>query len=136
MRIMKSTESMRAKQHAFTYSGRAALDLERLETRVVMDVQPVLMVIANRDFYYQEYGETRNSLAEAGVGVVVAATSEDTAIPHANSGQSEAGVSGEVTPDIALADVNPANYSAIVFVGGWGSSMYQFAYNDPNGDGV
>ena len=23
-------------------------------------------------------------------------------------------------------------YSAIAFVGGWGSSMYQYAYNDPN----
>jgi len=24
-----------------------------------------------------------------------------------------------------------SDYSAIVFVGGWGSSMYQYAYNDP-----
>ena len=41
-----------------------------------------------------------------------------------------------MTPDIALANVNPQNYSAIVFVGGWGSSMYQYAYSDPNHDGI
>lgn len=32
-------------------------------------------------------------------------------------------------PDFALADVNASNYSAIVFVGGWGASQYQYAFN-------
>ena len=31
-------------------------------------------------------------------------------------------------PDIALSDVNAANYSAIVFVGSWGASQYQYAF--------
>ena len=36
-----------------------------------------------------------------------------------------------VFADLALAQVNSGNYSAIVFVGGWGASMYQYAYSDP-----
>jgi putative intracellular protease/amidase len=32
-------------------------------------------------------------------------------------------------PDMDLANVNPANYSAIVFVGGWGASSYQYAFS-------
>jgi putative intracellular protease/amidase len=43
--------------------------------------------------------------------------------PHQNSGQGWE--SGIVVPDLALSQVNEDDYSAIVFVGGWGSSMYQ-----------
>ncbi|PQO41978.1 hypothetical protein [Blastopirellula marina] len=86
---------------------------------------PVLMVIANHDFYYQEYADTRTSLEEAGLEVVVAAASTDTATPHNGSGQVG---SGEVTPDLSILDASADDYSAIVFVGGWGSSMYQYAY--------
>ncbi|MCA9096483.1 MAG: hypothetical protein KDA68_23550, partial [Planctomycetaceae bacterium] len=39
-----------------------------------------------------------------------------------------AATGGVVVPDIALADVDPSDYSAIVFVGGWGSSMYQYDF--------
>ncbi|MGE3803908.1 MAG: DJ-1/PfpI family protein, partial [Gemmataceae bacterium] len=113
--------------------GTRQLAVESLETRDLMSANPVLMVIANQDFYYQEYGDTRQSLEAAGLDVVVAATTTATSTPHANSGQGSS--SGQVTPDLALADVNADDYSAIVFVGGWGSSMYQYAYNDPNLDG-
>lgn len=116
-----------------------ALQVEALERREVMSASPlpVLLVIADQqDFYFKEYNDTRNALMEEGVGVVVAATTTNTSTPHWNSGQVEAGVSGLVTPDIALANVNADDYSAIAFVGGWGSSMYQYAYNDPNLDGV
>ncbi len=109
--------------------------IENLEARNLMTQLPVLMVIADQDFYYREYGDTRSALLERGVGVAVAATTTNLAIPHANSGQ-PAGASGAVAPDIALANADPADYSAIVFVGGWGSSMYQYAFNDPNFDGV
>lgn len=87
---------------------------------------PVLMVIANNDFYYQEYADPRAQLEAAGVPVVVAAGRRELSTPHANSGQGSS--SGQVMPDIALSDVNAANYSAIVFVGGWGASQYQFAF--------
>ena len=35
---------------------------------------------------------------------------------------------GNVRPDLALSDVKAEDYSAIVFVGGWGSSMYQYDF--------
>jgi putative intracellular protease/amidase len=119
-------------------ASAARLQVEHLEARELMSAspQPVLMVIANQDFYYKEYSDTRIALEAGGVDTVVAATTTDIAVPHANSGQVEAGVSGEIRPDIALAQADADDYSAIVFVGGWGSSMYQYAYNDPNLDGV
>ena len=42
----------------------------------------------------------------------------------------DAGVSAPLQ-DAALTSGEPQRYSAIVFVGGWGSSMYQYAYSDP-----
>lgn len=35
------------------------------------------------------------------------------------------------TPSFDAADEG-SDYSAIVFVGGWGASSYQYAYNDPS----
>lgn len=94
---------------------------------------PVLMVIANQDFYYQEYADTRASLEAAGLEVVVAATTTETATPHANSGQGDG--SGHVTPDLALSDANADDYSAIVFVGGWGAASYQYAFEGTYNNG-
>lgn len=96
---------------------------------------PVLLVIANRDFYYQEYANTRYSLEAAQLTVKVAATTATRAVPSPKTGQ-PAGTDGSLMPDLALRNVNAGDYSAIVFVGGWGSSMYQYAYNDPNLDGA
>ncbi len=111
--------------------------LEQLETRALLaaDPLPVLMVIADQhDFYYREYSETRAAITAQGIEVVVAATTTNTSYAHANTGQGAG--DGGVTPDLALSAVDAEDYSAIVFVGGWGASMYQYAYNDPNGDGI
>jgi len=89
-------------------------------------VQPVLMVISNHDFYYREYAESRAQLEAAGIPVVVAAGRRERSLPHANSGQGAG--SGEVMPDLALSQVNASHYSAILFVGGWGASQYQYAF--------
>ncbi len=127
----------RARTRAAVRRQIGGVSLEQLEKREVFsaDPLPVLMVLADRqDFYYREYAETRQALEERGLTAVVAATTRDTTYPHPGSGQGA--TSGAVTPDIALSDVNPEHYSAIVFVGGWGSSMYQYAYNDPNSDGT
>jgi putative intracellular protease/amidase len=102
---------------------------ESLERREVFAAAPlpVLMVIADqRDFYYQEYNDTRNSLEQAGLAVDVAATTTRPSVPHANSGQGSA--SGVVTPELQLDSAKASDYSAIVFVGGWGSSMYQYSF--------
>lgn len=98
----------------------------------------VLIVIANHHFFYREYGDPRQELERAGVKVTVAAGRVAPCRPHEGSGQGADG--GVVTPDIAIANVKADDYDAILFSGGWGASMYQFAfngrYNDPsyNGD--
>ncbi len=84
---------------------------------------PVLMVLANQDFFYQEYATVRNELAARGLRAVVAAGSTSDAIPQAS------GPRGIVTPDVALGEVSAADYSAVVFVGGWGASSYQYAFS-------
>ncbi|WP_145049910.1 DJ-1/PfpI family protein [Lignipirellula cremea] len=85
----------------------------------------VLLVIANTDFFYREYAEPRQELERAGFRVVVGAGRKGACTPHNGSGQTGSGV---VQADIALADVDAADYRAIMFSGGWGSSMYQFAF--------
>lgn len=95
---------------------------------------PVLMVIANQDFYYQEYADTRASLEAAGLEVIVAATTTDPSTPHANSGQGAG--SGIVMPDLALADAHAGDYSSIVFVGGWGAASYQYAFEGTYNNGA
>ncbi len=110
-------------------SSRRRFRLESLERRDLMaaDPLPVLMVVADQtDFYYQEYGDTRAALEADGIEVRVAATTTLPTYPHQNTG--EGATSGRVDPDLALADVNASDYSAIVFVGGWGSSMYQYDF--------
>ena len=117
--------------------AKAALGVESLEGRNLMaaDALPVLLVIADQqDFYYQEYGDTRLAIEAQGVPVQVAATTTNPSRPHAGTGE-PAGTDGTVIPDIALTDVDPANYSAIAFVGGWGSSMYQYAFQGTYIDG-
>ncbi|MFG0254309.1 MAG: DJ-1/PfpI family protein [Rhodopirellula sp. JB053] len=86
----------------------------------------VLMVIANQDFFYREYIEPRRQLEHVGIQVDVAAGRKSSCRPHNNSGQRG---DGSVTPDLAIADANAADYDAIMFSGGWGSSMYQYAFN-------
>jgi putative intracellular protease/amidase len=86
----------------------------------------VLIVIANDDFFYREYAEPRAELENAGVRVTVAAGRKAPSRPHSNSGQGSDG--GVVVPDLALSDVRVQDYDAILFSGGWGASMYQYAF--------
>ncbi len=88
--------------------------------------QTVLIVIANQDFFYREYADPRAELEKAGFKVEVAAASKSTCRPHNNSGQPQG--RGSVKPDITIAKADPSKYAALVFSGGWGSSMYQYAF--------
>lgn len=93
----------------------------------------VLMVIANRDFWYTEYAAPRAALEAAGLVVEVAAGDTAVAVPHEGSGY-ETG-DGSVKPDLTIADAlqkfrkDSNEYQAVVFVGGWGASSYQYAFN-------
>lgn len=133
-RCLNSTPSTTTRRRA----ARTSLGCDSLEGRDLMSASPlpVLLVIADQqDFYYREYSDTRTGIESKGISVVVGATTTNPSTPHAGTGQ-PLGSSGVIVPDVALASVNPDDYSAIAFVGGWGASMYQYAYNDPNFDGV
>ncbi len=85
----------------------------------------VLIVIANQDFFYREYGDPRRELERAGFQVVVGAGRRGVCRPHPSSGQNG---EGAVRAEIALSEVKADDYEAIMFSGGWGSSMYQYAF--------
>ena len=86
----------------------------------------MLIVIANRDFFYREYADPRSELERAGIKVTVAAGRKERCTPHGSSGQGADG--GNVDPDIAISAAQASDYDAILFSGGWGSSAYQFAF--------
>ena len=75
----------------------------------------VLLIIAPADFNDDEYVMPRVAFEGAGYQVVVASQSTDMA----------RGMFGiQVEPDLALADVDVAEYEAIVFIGGGGANVY------------
>jgi putative intracellular protease/amidase len=103
-------------------------------TRPAPTGKHVLLVIANQDFFYREYADPRAELERAGIRVTVAAGRKSPCYPHQGSG--EGADRGVVTPDIALKDVRADDYDAILFSGGWGSSMYQFAFKGRYDNGL
>jgi len=90
------------------------------------DEPAVLLVIANKDFFYREYADPRAELEKAGFRVVVGAASKGVCRPHANSGEGRDG--GAVAADVAIVDADASKFVAVVFAGGWGASMYQPAF--------
>src|SRR5262245_7633666 len=106
-------------------SLRSRLRLESLETRETPSAT-VLMLLANHDFYYRDYSDPRQELERAGLRVEVAAADLTPCAPHWNTGQGADG--GFVTPDLTVAEADAAHYAAIVIVGGWGASSYQYAF--------
>lgn len=96
------------------------------------------MILANRDFFYREYGDPRAEFDRARFHVTVAAGRRGACTPHGGSGQGPDG--GNVQAELALSEVRVQDYDAVLFSGGWGASAYQFAfpgrYDNPvyNGD--
>lgn len=84
---------------------------------------PVLLVVADQDFHYAEYAAARATLEARGLPVVVAAGQARPAQPQG------VGIGIPVRPDTTLSMATADRYSAIVFVGGWGASSYQFAFS-------
>lgn len=86
----------------------------------------VLLVIANQHFFYREYSEPKQELERAGITVEVAAGRKAPCRPHPGTGEGSDG--GVVNPDLAIAEADASRYDAMLFSGGWGSSMYQYAF--------
>jgi len=72
----------------------------------------VLFVVPNNGYFWQDYEYPRNSLAPK-VRVVVAGSETKPCLPIAKSVQHE----HTLTPDIAVKDINPNDYDAIIFTG-------------------
>jgi len=90
---------------------------------------PILLVVAGRDFAWDEYEKLRASFEGAGVEVRVAGPSLEPCVSWA--GIQPALVDGSVrtvSPDVSVVVADASDYSGVVFVGGWGSSMYQYAF--------
>lgn len=100
-------------------NGKSSLSSPRLPKKV-------LLVIANYHFFYREYKEPLQELERAGIQVTVAAGKKGICRPHVGSGEGDDG--GAVRVEHALAEVKAKDYDAILFSGGWGASMYQFAF--------
>ncbi len=82
-------------------------------------MKKIVMVIAAGDFRDEEYFEPKAVFAKNGLSVRTASTVLDVV----------SGVKGgSVKPDLLLKDIKPADFDAIVFVGGAGAQQY---WDDP-----
>ncbi len=75
-----------------------------------------LLIIAFRDYQDKEYDPIRQILENAGIKTITASSQKGEAVS----------VSGKIVPvDLALGQVNVADYDAIIFIGGAGAVEYQ-----------
>jgi len=84
-------------------------------TKIQAKPGPVLVLVAARDFSYEEYQPVHAGLRAAGLQVLVA--SEDSLTARAINDSS-------AKPDVLVRDIDPAGYSALVVIGGIGSVVY------------
>jgi protease I len=86
-----------------------------------LDSKKVLMVVAQEGFRDEEFFEPREVFEDAGVTITIASKTTNEA----------SGVLGRsVKPDVAIANVNIAEYDAIVISGGPGSRKYLWPDKD------
>lgn len=88
-----------------------------------LDKKSVVMVVAFGDFRDEEYFITRNVFFVAGAEVKTASTEKGTAL-GADGGEAEV--------DLLIEEINPADFDAVVFIGGQGALKYldnQTSYN-------
>lgn len=75
----------------------------------------IVMVVAFKDFQDEEYFVSRGVFLDAGAKVQTASTQSRTAT----------GADGGVVPvDLLVKDINPADFNAVVFIGGSGALKY------------
>jgi protease I len=79
----------------------------------------VVMIIAPRDFRDEELFDVRSALEAAGATVSVACTS---------LGEATGMLGGKAKPDMLVADLDVADFDAVIFVGGGGARVY---WDDP-----
>jgi protease I len=78
-------------------------------------MKPVLLIIAPVNFRDEELFETREEIEKAGLKTVIASL---------HQGECKGAGGKTAMADIALEEVNPVDYEAVVFVGGFGTQVY------------
>jgi len=78
-------------------------------------MKKVVFIIAFRDFKDEEYFQTREILEKNNIEVKTASTERGLAIGAEG---------GEAEIDLLVSEINPADYDAVVFVGGPGALKY------------
>lgn len=89
----------------------------RQTTQITQTPMKILMVIAANGYQDTEYGTPKNILEKAGYEVVTTSTTE----------VAKGSMGGKTTVEILMDKVNPADYNAVIFIGGPGSHDY-FSY--------
>ncbi len=80
-----------------------------------IEEQSIVMIIAFKDFRDEEYFVPRQIFRAAGAVVKTASTEKGTAIGADG---------GEVNVDLLVSEINPAEFDAVVFIGGPGALNY------------
>jgi protease I len=75
----------------------------------------VVIIIAHQNFRDEEFLEPKSALEEKGAKVTVASSSLD---------EARGMLGATVKPEKLIKDVNPADYDAVIFVGGTGATEY------------
>lgn len=86
-------------------------------------MKKAVLVIAYKNFQDREYSVTRKVLEEAGIEVKIASNKKGTA---------EGGTGLKVAVDFLVTEVKPADFDAVVFIGGGGALDYldnEISYN-------
>jgi len=78
-----------------------------------------VFIIAQKDFRDEELLEPKKVLEGRGIEVKIASQTKEKAIGKLGT---------EIKPDLAIAEIDPKDFNALVFIGGPGSQIY---FNDP-----
>lgn len=81
----------------------------------VLENKKVAVIIAFKDFRDEEYFVPKEILAAAGAEIKTASSQKGTAIGADG---------GEVEVDLLVSEINPADFDAVVFIGGSGALKY------------
>ncbi|MDD5669336.1 MAG: DJ-1/PfpI family protein [Candidatus Omnitrophica bacterium] len=79
----------------------------------------VVLIIGAKDFRDEELFQTQDILEQNGVKVFVASSSRQ---------PSQGMFGGEAVPDMLIGEIDPANFDAVIFIGGKGAMEY---WDDP-----
>jgi len=82
-----------------------------------------VLILPNANYSHDEYVAVRAALEAAGLEIRVAAGTLAPCVPWGGS------LDDAVQPDMTIAAVDPSSYVGVVFIGGWGSSAYQYAFD-------